>query len=45
MRNFYQKHPLVYTLDDHDVGDNNADGLTFSSLEVNKAYRVSLLFV
>lgn len=39
MREFYQTHPLVYTFDDHDVGDNNADGLTISSTEVNKVYR------
>jgi phosphodiesterase/alkaline phosphatase D-like protein len=39
MRTFYQRHPLVYTFDDHDVGDNNADSHTLSSTEVNKAYR------
>ena len=27
-RAFYENHALVYTWDDHDVGDNNADGLS-----------------
>lgn len=27
-RDLYQNVPLVYTFDDHDVGDNNADGLS-----------------
>jgi len=30
----------VYTFDDHDVGDNNADAHSKSSEVVNKAYRV-----
>lgn len=39
-RSFYESVPLVYTFDDHDVGDNNADGHSNSSGEVNKAYKV-----
>lgn len=44
-RAFYERTPLVYNFDDHDVGDNNADGTTYSSAEVNKAYRVSSVIV
>ena len=39
-RNLYQNTPLVYTFDDHDVGDNNADAHSKSSSVVNQAYRV-----
>lgn len=41
-RKFYESHPIVYTFDDHDVGDNNADGLSRSAAEVNIAYRVRM---
>ena len=30
-RAFYEQYPLVYIFDDHDVGDNNADGRAYSS--------------
>jgi phosphodiesterase/alkaline phosphatase D-like protein len=43
-RGFYEQVPMAYTFDDHDVGDNNADGTTFSSLEVNKAYKVKITY-
>jgi hypothetical protein len=33
----------VYTFDDHDVGDNNADGNSKSSAVVNQAYRVRIV--
>ena len=39
-RSLYESFPLVYTFDDHDVGKNNADGLSSSSKYVNEAYRV-----
>lgn len=39
-RHLYQTTPLVYTFDDHDVGDNNADALSHSSSVVNEVYRV-----
>jgi phosphodiesterase/alkaline phosphatase D-like protein len=39
-RALYQNTPLVYTFDDHEVGDNNADAHAKSSAIVNQAYRV-----
>ena len=39
-RAFYQQYPLVYTLDDHDVGNNNANYYSQSVPHVNKAYKV-----
>ena len=39
-RDFYQHNPLVYTLDDHDVGNNNANYYSQSVPHVNKAYKV-----
>eukprot|EP00761_Pharyngomonas_kirbyi_P001536 gb/GECH01001540.1/.p1 GENE.gb/GECH01001540.1/~~gb/GECH01001540.1/.p1 ORF type:complete len:486 (+),score=110.01 gb/GECH01001540.1/:1-1458(+) len=38
-RAFYQKHPLVYTWDDHDYGPNNAVGTSPSKPAAEKAYR------
>lgn len=42
-RQFYERVPLVYTFDDHDVGSNNADGLSPSTLQAVKAYKVRIL--
>ena len=39
MRSFLQTTPLVYSLDDHDSGANNADGNSQSVSEANIAYR------
>lgn len=39
-RDFYQQYPLVYTLDDHDVGKNNANYYSPSVPYVNQAYKV-----
>jgi len=38
MRNVYQNYPLVYTLDDHDSGNNNANGNDVSTLNAVAAY-------
>ena len=38
-RKFYQEVPIVYTVDDHDSGPNNADGRWNSTAEANLAYR------
>ena len=39
MRALYEDHPLVYTFDDHDAGEDNCNGKSFSLKEVNSAYR------
>jgi phosphodiesterase/alkaline phosphatase D-like protein len=44
-RDFYQKYPLVYTFDDHDVGSNNANHYSKSVPVVNKVYRVSSVII
>mmetsp|Transcript_21485 Transcript_21485/g.15370 ORF Transcript_21485/g.15370 Transcript_21485/m.15370 type:complete len:138 (+) Transcript_21485:445-858(+) len=38
-RQFYESTPLVYTLDDHDTGPNNSNGLTASTPLAMEAYR------
>ena len=40
-RQCYETFPTVYTFDDHDFGDNNADALSGSGPYANQAYRVS----
>lgn len=39
MRALMEKVPIVYTLDDHDAGSNNANGNDASTAEANIAYR------
>jgi len=39
-RDFYQKYPLVYTFDDHDVGENNANYNEPTIPHVNLIYKV-----
>jgi len=38
-RDFLQTVPVVYTIDDHDSGANNANGNDPSVTEANKAFR------
>lgn len=37
----YENVPVVYTFDDHDFGNNNADGHVPSAIPANRAYKVS----
>ena len=39
---FYAKQPFLYTIDDHDLGSNNADSRSPSSPEAKEAIRTSI---
>ena len=38
MRNLYENYPLAYSLGGYDVGPNNANGLSHSTVQASIAY-------